>query len=31
MPAACEHAAHVGAPEAFIAWQITVWNAMVFE
>jgi len=31
MPAACEHAAHVGTPAAFGAWRITVWNAMVFE
>jgi len=31
MPAACEHAAHVGTPAAFGAWHITVWNAMDFE
>jgi hypothetical protein len=31
MPVACAHAAHVGAPAAFGAWRITVWNAMVFE
>jgi hypothetical protein len=31
MPAACEHAAQVGTPEAFGDWRITVWNAMDFE